>query len=164
MAVKRVMVRSVGPAGLERIELKRLTERIGWLFSLLQEAAAAQTPTIAGTWSPLVDVCETTKAIEVRIELPGMTAAQIKVGLNGNKLRICGDKKKGGPRQRVTSHLCSERIYGRFERMIPVRWPIDVKNSSAELANGVLRVSLPKLSDRRGLEISIPITEKDPKD
>lgn len=164
MAVKRVMVRSVGPAGLERIELKRLTERIGWLFSLLQEAAAAQTPTIAGTWSPLVDVCETTKVIEVRIELPGMTPAQIKVGLNGNKLRIHGDKKKGSPRQRVTSHLCSERIYGRFERIIPVRWPIDVKNSSAELANGVLRVSLPKLNDRRGMEIPIPITEKDSKD
>ena len=42
MAVKRVMVKSVGPAGLERIELQRLTERIGWLFSLLQEAAAVQ--------------------------------------------------------------------------------------------------------------------------
>jgi HSP20 family protein len=155
------MVRSVGPAGLERIELKRLTERIGWLFSLLQEAAAAQTPAVAGTWSPLVDVCETTKAIEVRIELPGMTRAQIKVGLNGSKLRICGEKKKRSSRQRITSHLCSERAYGRFERIIPVRWPIDVKNSSAELWNGVLRVRLVKLTDRRGLEIEIPITEKD---
>ena len=164
MALKRVMVRSVGAAGLERIELKRLTERIGWLFSLLQEAAAAQTPTIAGTWSPLVDVSETTKAIEVRIELPGVTASQIRVGLNGNKLRICGDKKKRSTRQRITSHLCSERIYGRFERIIPVRWPVDVKNSSAALANGLLRVRLPKLSDRRGLEITIPITEKDSKD
>ena len=52
MVVKRVMVKSVGPAGLERIELKRLTERIGWLFSLLQEAAAVQAPPVAGTvWS-----------------------------------------------------------------------------------------------------------------
>ena len=161
MAVKRVMVRSVGPAGLERIELKRLTERIGWLFSLLQEAAAAQTPAVAGTWAPPVDVCETTKAIEVRIELPGMTRAQINVGLNGSKLRICGDKKKRSSRQRITSHHCSERAYGRFERIIPVRWPIDVKNSSAELSNGVLRVRLAKLTDRRGLEIAIPITEKD---
>jgi len=69
--VKKVMVRSVGPAGLERIELKRLTERVEWLSSLLQEAVAAQTPAIAGTWAPSVDVCETTKAINVRIELPG---------------------------------------------------------------------------------------------
>ena len=134
MAVKRVMVKSVGPAGLERIELRRLTERIGWLFSLLQEAAAAQTPPTAGTWSPVVDVCETTKAIEVRIELPGMTAAQVKVGLNGNKLRIRGDKKKRSTRHRVTSHLCSERTYGHFERVVPIRWPVDVNGANAELA------------------------------
>jgi len=161
MAVKRVMVKSVGPAGLERIELKRLTERIGWLFSLLQEAAAAQTPTTAGTWSPLVDVCETTKAIKVRIELPGVPAAQVKVGLNGNKLRVYGNKKKRSTRQRVTSHLCSERAYGHFERVVPVRWPVDVKGATAELLNGVLLVQLPKLEDRRGLEIAIPITDKD---
>ena len=160
MSMKRVMVRSVGPAGLERIELKRLTERIGWLFSLLQEAAAAQTPATAGTWSPPVDVCETTKAIHVRIELPGVTAAQIKVGLNGSHLRICGDKKKRTSRQRITSHHCSERIYGHFERAVPVRWPIDVKGATAELSKGILLISLPKLKDRRGSEISIPITEK----
>ena len=161
MAVKRVMVKSVGPAGLERIELKLLTDRIGWLFSLLQEAAAAQTPTVAGTWSPVVDVCETAKAIEVRIEVPGITASQVKVGLNGNKLRIYGDKKKRQTRQRVTSHLCSERIYGRFERVVPIRWPVDVKGASAELTKGLLLVRLPKLKDRRGMETGIPITEKD---
>ena len=157
---KRVMVRSVGPAGLERIELKRLTERIGWLFSLLQEAAAAQTPATAGTWSPPVDVCETTKVIKVRIELPGVPAAQIKVGLNGNHLRVCGDKKKRTVRQRITSHHCSERIYGHFERVVPIRWPIDVKGATAELSKGILLVSLPKLKDRRGSEVSIPVTER----
>lgn len=159
--MKRVMVRSVGPAGLERIELKRLTERIGWLFSLLQEAAAAQTPTIAGTWSPLVDVCETAKAIRVRIELPGVPAAQIKVGLNGSRLRIWGEKKKRTVRQRITSHHCSERIYGRFERVVPIRWPIEVKGATAELAKGILLISLPKLTDRRGAEIPITVTEKE---
>ena len=160
MSMKRVMVRSIGPAGLERIELKRLTERIGWLFSLLQEAAAAQTPTTAGTWSPAVDVCETTKAIHVRIEVPGVTAAQIRVGLNGNQLRVCGDKKKRAVRQRIASHHCSERIYGHFERVVPIRWPIDVKGATAELSKGILLICLPKLKDRRGSEVSIPITEK----
>ena len=46
------MVRNVGPAGLERIELKRLTERVGQLFSVLQEAAQEQLPAIAGAWVP----------------------------------------------------------------------------------------------------------------
>lgn len=155
------MVKSVGSAGLERIELKRLTERIGWLFSLLQEAAAAQMPAIAGTWTPPVDVCETTKAVLVRIELPGVRAAQIKIGLNGNKLHVRGEKKKRIPRQRITSHLCSERGYGHFDRMVPLRWTIDANSATAELSNGMLLVKLPKLKDRRGLEFKIPITQRD---
>ena len=159
--IKKVMVRSVGPAGLERIELKRLTERVEWLSSLLQEAVAAQTPAIAGTWAPSVDVCETTKAINVRIELPGVTIGQVKVGLNGNKLRICGEKKKRALRQRIVSHHCSERTYGHFDRVIPLRWSIDIKAATAELSNGMLLVHLPKLNDRRGSEFKIPIIQTD---
>jgi HSP20 family molecular chaperone IbpA len=158
---KRVMVRSVGSAGLERIELKRLSERIGWLSSLLQEAVAAQTPAVAGTWAPPVDVCETTKAISVRIELPGVSAAQVRVGLNGNKLRIYGEKKKKSLRQRIVSHHCSERSYGHFDRVIPLRWSIDISGATAELSNGMLLVQLPKLKDRRGSEFKIPIIQKD---
>ena len=160
MAAKRVMVKSVGPAGLERIELKRLTERIGWLFSLLQEAAAVQSPALAGAWSPPVDVCETTEAILIRIELPGVLAAQIRVTLNGNQLRIWGEKTKRTVRQRITSHHCSERAYGPFDRTVPIRWPIEAKRAKAELEKGVLLIRLPKLKDRRVSEISIPITEK----
>ena len=158
---KRVMVRSVGSAGLERIELKRLSERIGWLSSLLQEAVAAQTPAVAGTWAPPVDVCETMKAISVRIELPGVSAPQVRVGLNGNKLRIYGEKKKKSLRQRIVSHHCSERSYGHFDRVIPLRWSIDISGATAELSNGMLLVQLPKLKDRRGSEFKIPIIQKD---
>jgi HSP20 family protein len=155
------MVKSVGSAGLERIELKRLTERLGRLFSVLQEAAEAQLPAIAGTWAPPVDVCETADAISIRVELPGVPASQIKIGLNSNKLRICGEKKKRSPRQRIGSHLCSERNYGRFDRVVPLRWTIRVNDATAELVNGMLLINLPKLRDRRGSEFKVPITEKE---
>ena len=155
------MVKSVGAAGLERIELQRLTERIGRLFSILQESAEAQLPAVAGAWSPPVDVCETAKAIYVRVELPGVSAAQIQIGLNSGKLRICGEKKKRSSRQRIVSHLCSERPYGNFNRAVPLRWTISVKDATAELANGLLVIRLPKTEDRRGSEFRVPINEKE---
>lgn len=155
------MVKSVGAAGLERIELQRLTERIGQLFSVLQEAAEAQLPMIAGAWSPPVDLCETAKAICVRIELPGVSAAQVKIELNSSHLRISGAKKKRQTRQRVVSHLCSERTYGTFNRVVPLRWTISVKDATAELSKGVLVIKLPKIQDRRGSEFRVPITEKE---
>jgi HSP20 family protein len=155
------MVKSVGAAGLERIELKRLTERIGRLFAVLQEAAEAQLPLVAGAWTPPVDVHETARAICIRIELPGLIASQVRIALNNDQLRIYGTKKKRQPRQRVVSYVCSERRYGQFERVIPLRWPISVKDATAKLSNGVLLVHLPKMSDRRGAEFRVPITESD---
>jgi HSP20 family protein len=157
------MVKNVGPAGLERIELKRLTERVGRLFSVLQEAAQEQVPAIAGGWVPPVDVCETANAICIRIELPGVSASQIKIGLNSDKLRIYGQKKKRNSRQRIVSHLCSERSYGPFNRVLPLRWTISVKDATAELVNGMLLINLPKIKDRRGSEFKVPIIETESK-
>jgi len=57
------------------------------------------------------------------------------------------------------SHLCSERSYGHFNRVVPLRWTISVKDATAELADGVLVIHLPKLKDRRGSEFRVPITE-----
>ena len=151
----------MGAAGLERIELKRLTERIGKLYSVLHEAAEAEVAPLAGAWTPAVDVCETADAICIRIEVPGVSAGQIRIALNTDKIRIYGEKKKRMPRQRIISHLCSERNYGRFNRVVPLRWPISAQDSKAELANGVLLIHLPKLKDRRGAEFRIPIEEKE---
>ncbi len=153
------MVKNVGPAGLERIELKRLTERVGRLFSVLQEAAQEHMPAIAGAWAPPVDVCETANAICIRIELPGVNATQIKVALNSSKLRIYGEKKKKRNPQRIVSHLCSERSYGHFNRIVQLRWTISVKDATAELTKGVLLINLPKIKDRRGSEFKVPIIE-----
>ena len=153
------MVKNVGPAGLERIELKRLMERVGRLFSVLQEAAQEQLPEIAGAWVPPVDVCETANAICLRIELPGVSASQIKIGLNSSKLRIYGEKKKRNPRLRIVSHFCSERSYGHFNRVLPLRWTISVKDATAELMHGMLCINLPKIKDRRGSEFRVPIID-----
>jgi HSP20 family protein len=153
------MVKSVGAAGLERIELRQLTERVGRLYSVLHEAAEAEAAPLAGAWVPPVDVCETAETIFIRIEVPGVTANQIKIGLTNEKIHIYGEKKKRQPRQKVISHLCSERSYGRFNRVVRLRWTISVQDSTAELKNGVLLVRLPKIKDRRGAEFRVPINE-----
>jgi HSP20 family protein len=154
------MVKSTGAAGLERIELKQLAERVGKLYSVLREAAEAELTPLAA-FKPPTDVCETTDAIFIRIELPGVAANQIKIALSSDKLRVYGEKKKRNPRQKILSHLCSERNYGPFSRVVPLRWTVKIKESKAELRNGVLLIHLPKTLDRRGSEYKVPITEID---
>jgi HSP20 family protein len=98
-------------------------------------------------------------SIVVQVELPGVRAGDIKVGLTSTQLTVCGQKKKGAPRQRVLSHLCSERSYGPFSRTIPLRWTVSVREATAELRNGILLVRLPKLRDRRGAEFKVAVKD-----
>ena len=152
------MVKSTGAAGLERIELKQLAERVGKLYSVLREAVEAELTPLAA-FKPPTDVCESADEVCIRIELPGVSANQIKIALMSDKIRVYGEKKRRNPRQKVISHLCSERNYGRFSRVVPLRWTINVKDTKAELRDGVLTIHLPKAKDRRGSEFKVPIKE-----
>ena len=152
------MVKSTGAAGLERIELKQLAERVGKLYSVLREAAEAELTPLAA-FKPPTDVCESADAVWIRVELPGVPANQIKIALASDKVRVYGEKKKRSPRQKVLSHLCSERNYGRFSRVVPLRWTISVQDTKAQLKDGVLMIRLPKTRDRRGSAFKVPIKE-----
>jgi HSP20 family protein len=153
------MIKAVRATGLERLELHRLRDRVGRLFAALQEATVAEDPLASESWAPPVDLCETAEAIVVCVELPGLTAEQIKVGATNTQLRIWGEKKRRVTRSKILSHLCSERSYGKFSRIVPLRWTVSVQDASAEIANGMLIVRLPKIEDRRGVEFKISVTD-----
>jgi HSP20 family protein len=155
------MIKTVRATGLERLELQRLRDRVGRLFAALQEATVAEDPLASETWAPPVDLCETVDAIVVCVELPGLTAEQIKVGATNTQLRIWGEKKRRMPRNRILSHLCSERSFGKFCRIVPLRWTVSIQDAAASINNGMLIVRLPKIEDRRGVEFKIPVKDED---
>jgi HSP20 family protein len=151
------MIKPVRATGLERLELQRLRDRVGRLFSALQEATEADDPLASEAWAPPVDLCETADMIVLHVELPGVTRDEIKIGATNTQLRLWGEKKRHVTRNKILSHLCSERSYGRFSRIVPLRWTVSVRDASAELSNGMLTVNLPKIEDRRGVEFKIPV-------
>jgi HSP20 family protein len=153
------MIKPARATGLERLELQRLRDRVGRLFAALQEATVAEDPLASETWAPPVDLCETKDSIFLRVEFPGLAAEHIKIGATNTQLRIWGEKKRSKPRNRILSHLCSERSYGRFSRIVPLRWSVSIQEATAELANGILTICLPKVEDRRGVEFKIEVKE-----
>ena len=153
------MIKPIRATGLERLEVQRLRDRVGRLYAALQEATEAENPLVSGTWAPPVDLCETETMISIRVELPGVTAEQIKIGLTTNKLRIWGEKKRRPNRRRIISYLCSERSFGKFGRIVPLRWTFSIRDASAHLCNGVLHIHLPKIEDRRGEEVLIEVKD-----
>lgn len=153
------MIKPTRITGLERLELLRLRDRVGRLFAALQEATVAEDPLASGAWAPPVDLCEAKDAVYVRVELPGLSAEQIQIGLTNTQLRIWGEKKRTAAKRPITSHLCSERSYGRFSRLVPLRWTFSVRDATAELQNGLLLIRLPKIEDRRGVEFKLAVKE-----
>ena len=153
------MIKPIRATGLERLELQRLRDRVGRLYEALQEATEAENPLASGAWAPPVDLAENQEAIVLRVELPGLTADQIRIGLCNTKLRIWGEKKRRPARRRIISHMCSERSYGKFNRVVPLRWTVNVREAEAKLENGILLIKLPKLDDRRGGEFMVQVKE-----
>lgn len=151
------MIKPTRVTGLERLELLRLRDRVGRLFAALQEATVAEDPLASGAWAPPVDLCEAEDAIYVRVELPGLNAEHIQIGLTNTQLRIWGEKKRTGHASPIVSHLCSERSYGRFSRLVPLRWTFSVREATADLADGILLIRLPKIEDRRGVEFRLSV-------
>jgi HSP20 family molecular chaperone IbpA len=45
--------------------------------------------------------------------------------------------------------------------LIPIDWVVEAGKARACLANGMLTILLPKLSERRGAEINIPVMEEE---
>ena len=153
------MIKPARATGLERLELHRLRDRVGRLFAALQEATVAEDPLASETWAPPVDLCETAEAIIVKVELPGLTAEHINIGATNTQLRIWGEKKRRTTRVKTISHLCSERSFGKFSRLVPLRWTVSLQDATAEISQGMLIVSLPKIEDRRGVEFKISVKD-----
>ena len=153
------MIKPIRATGLERLEVQRLRDRVGRLYAALMEATEAENPLVSGTWAPPVDLCETENGISIRVELPGVTAEQIKIGLTNTKLRIWGEKKRRPNRRRIISYLCSERSFGKFGRVVHLRWTVSIRNATAELDNGMLHIRLPKIEDRRGEEVLVAVKD-----
>src|SRR6185503_14711812 len=118
-------------------------DKVGRLYAALHEATEAENPLASGAWAPPVDLCEKQTGISIRVELLAVTAEQIKIGLTNPKLRIWGVKKRRPNRRKVISYHCSERSFGKFGRIVPLRWTVCIRNAVAELKSGMLHIHLP---------------------
>jgi len=95
-------------------------------------------------WSLLAaETWETAKSVVIRVEIPGMNEGDLGIDIDGNVLRIRGEKRLGATQQRRRYHLM-ERAYGHFERSIPLPHGVDAEKAEVSYRDGVLTAILPK--------------------
>jgi HSP20 family protein len=89
--------------------------------------------------------------IYVEADLPGMSDQDVEVTVHKGVLFIRGERKAEEGRQ----YLYNGRSWGRFERAITLPDAVNTAEVQADLANGVLRVTLPRSPETRPRKITL---------
>lgn len=92
-------------------------------------------------WAPAVDLCETEAAFVLTAELPGLTRDQIDISLLEGRLTIRGRRDA---RVACEHYHQLERGHGDFARTFSLPPHVDSGAITADLAQGVLTVTVPK--------------------
>ena len=131
------------------------------LGRLIAEVARSAGSFLSAECSPPLDIYETDDWFELAMDLPGVDASAVRVVVKSNAVLIAGEKTPRRGRGDSSFHLV-ERGYGRFARVARLTKPCDSSQARATLVNGELRISLPKIPDRRGQTTTIPIAGERP--
>ena len=108
-------------------------------------------------WAPAVDMYETKDELAVKMELPGVSEKDIHLSITGDMLTLKGERRLEQP-SKQEDYYRMERWYGRFERTLPLPFPVQSDKVKATFRDGVLTVSLPKAEQIRAREIKIDVT------
>lgn len=111
----------------------------------------------AGECSPPLDVIETAATVEIILDVPGVIASSVTLLFSRNTLVIAGQKLPAACEHHAAAFHLAERSFGDFARAVRLTGAYDAGAARATLSAGELRIVLPRIEDRRGAEIRIPI-------
>ncbi|HSP89376.1 MAG TPA: Hsp20/alpha crystallin family protein [Vicinamibacterales bacterium] len=145
-------------AMLPLAEVRDLADEVRRLFDDLDRARTLDRRLLPGVFSPTLDAQETPGAIEVVVDLPGVALDDIRILIKGCVVIIAGGKMPPNPGERAGAsfHLV-ERDFGRFARAVRLTGAFHTARATATLANGELRVRVPKVEERRGRDIAVQV-------
>ena len=111
--------------------------------------------------APQVNLAEDDETIYVEATASGMDPESLKITIERDTLTIAGERKAESDeedREGRAWHM-KERWTGSFKRTIDLPAEVDAEKVSAEYADGVLRVTLPKADVAKPHDIQIKYTK-----
>jgi HSP20 family protein len=111
------------------------------------------------TWVPRVDVEETDKAIVVKADLPGVNPNEVEITVANGCLVLRGERKEAKEEKGKTFNRV-ERFAGKYYRSIDLPPGVDAEKITAESANGVITVTIPKAPEVQPKKIAVKANGK----
>jgi len=104
-------------------------------------------------YSPSVDIFEDDQALTIVADMPGVPSENITIDLRDDVLSLTGVPSVSVPEQE--EYLLREYDTGKYFRQFTLSEVIDQGSINANLSNGVLRVTLPKVGPAKPRKIEI---------
>ena len=104
-------------------------------------------------WMPPVDLVETPESVIITAEVPGVARGDIDVHVNDGWLILSGSR-----RDRLAAceqYHRVERGHGTFRRSLELPAAVDAERVTADLSDGVLTITCPKLRDAGPRRITV---------
>jgi HSP20 family protein len=122
------------------------------LDSLFQEI---QTPTFK---SPAAELYETSEALHLKLELPGVEAKDVDIEVTENAVKVVAERKTE-TKTDDNRKTRSEFYYGKFQRVIPLHARIQNTAVTAEYKDGILNLTLPKSDVEKNKVVKVNLGE-----
>jgi HSP20 family protein len=107
-------------------------------------------------WTPAVDLYETNDDLVLTMELPGVRDKDVAVSITGDLLSVKGERRfEQDAKEHQLLHI--ERVYGKFERLVQLPFPVQADKVKAAYRDGVLEIRLPKAEEVKPKEIKVDI-------
>ena len=99
--------------------------------------------------SPKIQVVENKDSVKVSAEIPGIEEKDIDLQVSAEGVLSISGEKKNEYVQNEKDNCFSEISYGSFKRTIQLPWDLDYEATTANYANGVLTVFIPKSPEEK---------------
>jgi HSP20 family protein len=99
-----------------------------------------------------LEIAEADDALSVKAEVPGFTAKELNIQVEGNRLTISGkqeSKEESTKGKTIYSERCAKEVF----RSVTLPSDVDSAKVSASLKDGVLTIELPKAGHAKSLKI-----------
>lgn len=124
------------------------------LRSMIEDVDGPFVEVEAFAFAPAIEVVENENELILMAELPGLKPEEVNVEVDNNVLTLKGEKKSEFEKKNTHYHIL-ERSYGTFERLIPLPRTVKADAITAKFENGILRVTLPKITEAKGRKIPV---------
>ncbi len=144
-------------------EFNVLRQQINRMFDDIvhEEPGTKMFPKMQETpWVPAIELQETETNLLLKAQIPGLEPERLDIQVSENAVFLTGEYQD---QREMTDQgiMRSEFHYGRFTRLVPLPSAIHKEQVTAEMADGLLTLTMPKAMASLPNMVKVPLTKPD---